>query len=628
MSIKIKTSIIIFTAAMLLCIAVYIISETLLLGNVLDQEKEITKQYLERTNNALEYKSRSLNATIIDWADWDDTYNFIQDKNEEYIKSNLTDSTFINLKLNLITYVDINGNIVYGTMMNFDNQETSEVHQSILEHYQKNSPIINETGTNKNISGFLSLPEGILLISSKAILKSDGSGPVAGTLVFGRFINDAEIKEIQEITGVPFSIESLDSAEMPSEFEKVNQSLSNGEGYSTQTIDDNHIAGYSVINDIYGENKFLIKILTDRNFYQKAKENTYFYIIALIICGVIILGVSIIILQKSVISRLLELDVFMTKISSRRDMSLRVQISGNDEISNLAHQMNIMLEELNKTQEDNQRLLREVMGYDELKSEFFSNISHEFRTPINVLLSTLQLINLQEKNAQADPNSLKILRYTNIMKQNCYRLLRLANNLIDITKMDSGFFEISLTNCNVVEVIEEITLSVAEYIEDKGISLQFDTDVEEKIISIDADKIERIMLNLLSNAVKFTKAKGSIYVNIKDKGESIEVSVRDTGIGIPKDKLGIIFERFRQVNSLLTRSHEGSGIGLSLVKSLVELHGGTIRVESEYGTGTEFIFELPVKACVEESDENFALINNQGKVDIVNIEFADIYSLD
>jgi len=111
------------------------------------------------------------------------------------------------------------------------------------------------------------------------------------------------------------------------------------------------------------------------------------------------------------------------------------------------------------------------------------------------------------------------------MKQNCYRLLRLANNLIDITRIDSGFFEISLSNCNVVEVIEDITLSVAEYIRNKGISLQFDTDVEEKVIAIDADKIERIMLNLLSNAVKFTENQGSIYVNIKDKGESIEVSV-------------------------------------------------------------------------------------------------------
>jgi two-component system CheB/CheR fusion protein len=301
-------------------------------------------------------------------------------------------------------------------------------------------------------------------------------------------------------------------------------------------------------------------------------------------------------------------------------------VSGNDEISNLAHEMNRMLEELGKTQEDNQRLLKEVMGLDELKNEFFSNISHEFRTPINVLLSTLQLIKLQQQNMQEDPNSQKIIRYTSIMRQNCYRLLRLANNLIDITKMDSGFFEINPSNCNIVEVIEEITLSVAEYIQDKGINLEFDTEVEEKIMSVDSEKIERIMLNLLSNAVKFTEEKGSIFVNIKDRGDSVEISVRDTGIGIPADKLDIIFERFRQVNSLLNRTQEGSGIGLSLVKNLVELHGGEIKVKSEYGVGTEFIFTLPVKVSPEETDERLTSVNDQGKTDKINMEFADIYS--
>jgi two-component system CheB/CheR fusion protein len=330
--------------------------------------------------------------------------------------------------------------------------------------------------------------------------------------------------------------------------------------------------------------------------------------------------------QKLVTSRLLELNKFMTKISLKHDTSLRVQISGNDEISNLAGEMNRMLEELNKTHEDNQRLIGEVLGYDELKNEFFSNISHEFRTPINVLLSTLQLINLKQQNAQAGSNPFDVEKYTNIMRQNCYRLLRLANNLIDISKIDSGYFEINPSNCNVVEIIEEITLSVAEYMQEKGISLQFDTDVEEKIISMDADKIERIMLNLLSNAIKFTEENGSIYVNIKDKGETIVVSVRDTGIGIPEDKLSIIFERFRQVNSSLARSHEGSGIGLSLVKNLVELHGGSISVNSDYGIGAEFIFTLPAKVSLEEAEQNLSPMTSQGKVDKINIEFSDIYS--
>lgn len=626
MSIKLKMSIIIIATAMLLIVAVYITSETLLIGNVLEQEKDLTRQYMERVHNALEYKSKSLNSTVNDWADWDDTYYFVQGKNEKYINGNLTEDTLWNLKLNIIALVDAKGNIVYGTMMDFDSGKTSELSQSFLEHLEKGDPIVGNLGKDIIVSGFLALPEGVLMVSSKDILKSDKSGPAAGTLIFGRFINASEIKEIREITGIPFSIESLSSSKLPSEFEKGGHVLENGEKYFVQAVDDNHISGYSTVNDICGENGFILKIDTGRRFYQRAKEGTNYFILAIMICGAAILGASIFILQRSVISRLLQLNRFVTKIRSKQDTSMRVQISGKDEIANLAEEMNRMLEELNETNEDNQRLIREVMVYDELKNEFFSNISHEFRTPINVLLSTLQLINLQQQNMPADSACSKITKYISIMKQNCYRLLRLASNLIDITKMDSGFFEINPINCNVVEVIEDITMSVAEYIQDKGIKLQFDTDVEEKIISVDPEKIERIMLNLLSNAVKFTEDQGSIDVNIKDKGESIEVSVKDTGIGIPEDKLDIIFERFRQVNSSLTRSHEGSGIGLSLVKGLVELHGGTIRVESEYGKGAEFIFELPAKIDVNGMERNLASITIQGKIDKVNIEFSDIYS--
>lgn len=213
------------------------------------------------------------------------------------------------------------------------------------------------------------------------------------------------------------------------------------------------------------------------------------------------------------------------------------------------------------------------------------------------------------------------------MKQNCYRLLRLTSNLIDMTKLDNGYFEVSLKNCNVVQIIEDITLSVASYIENKGIRLTFDTDIEEKTMAVDPDKLERIMLNLLSNAVKFTEREGSIFVNVSDKEDGIEISVRDTGIGIPEDKLNVIFERFRQVNNLLTREREGSGIGLSLTKNLVELLGGNIRVKSKQGEGSEFIVWLPYSYVEGEAVDEDELYNNQSRVERIHIEFSDIYSI-
>lgn len=285
-----------------------------------------------------------------------------------------------------------------------------------------------------------------------------------------------------------------------------------------------------------------------------------------------------------------------------------------------------IMEELQKRINEERKKLYEIREYDRIKTEFFSNISHELRTPINVIFSALQVHELKLKDCSFKNIPEDRYKYTKIMKQNCYRLLRLVNNIIDITKIDSGYFDINEINIDIINLIENITLSVADYIENKGLSLIFDTVLEEKIIACDPEKVERIMLNLLSNAVKFTPFGGKITVNIEDCIENICIKIKDTGRGIPEEKLNSIFERFVQVDKSLTRDHEGSGIGLSLVKCLVELHDGTISVKSKEGHGTEFIVYFPCKlinedknkiACCDSISENF--------IEKINLEFSDIY---
>ena len=278
-------------------------------------------------------------------------------------------------------------------------------------------------------------------------------------------------------------------------------------------------------------------------------------------------------------------------------------------------------------EEDKYKLLNQMLMFDKLKTEYFVNASHELRTPLNVILSSLKLLELKKSNLHTE-DTLKLDKHISTIKQNCYRLLRLINNIIDITKIESGLFEIHLKNCNIVSLVEDITLSVAEYVEGKGIVFLFDTDVEEKLTACDPDKIERIILNLLSNALKFTKSEGSISVSVFEREEAIEIIVSDTGIGIPKDMQELIFQRFRQVDTSLTREHEGSGIGLSLVKSLVDMHGGTISVESEYGKGSKFIVRLPVKILDNEENIGTNMDNRtkQTQIERLSIEFSDIYT--
>ncbi|WP_202710841.1 PAS domain-containing sensor histidine kinase [Sporosalibacterium faouarense] len=276
---------------------------------------------------------------------------------------------------------------------------------------------------------------------------------------------------------------------------------------------------------------------------------------------------------------------------------------------------------------ENRKLLRQTIEYDNLKTEFFANISHELKTPLNIILGGIQLVgNKNDSNTNCrNYNSYK--KNLKMMRQNCLRLLRLINNLIDITKLDTGYLKLERKNYDLIQVVENITLSVVEYAKNNGITIIFDTNIEERIMSFDIDKIERVMLNLLSNSIKFSKDEGNIEVNIQDIDNYVLITVKDDGIGIPPDKLDSIFERFRRVDPLMTRKNEGSGIGLSLVKSIVEAHEGRIYVNSEYGEGTEFTIKLPIKFVKsnEVCMESAIALDSNSKIEKISIEFSDIY---
>ena len=260
---------------------------------------------------------------------------------------------------------------------------------------------------------------------------------------------------------------------------------------------------------------------------------------------------------------------------------------------------------------------------EKLRTDFFANISHELRTPLNVIYCSQQMLGATlEKKEQCDQ---QMNKYLKMIKQNSYRLLRLIGNLIDITKIDASSFDVKLVNTDIIKLVEDITLSVAGFVENKGLTFTFDTTIEEKLICCDPDKIERIVLNLLSNAVKFTEKGGSIFVNIYTEDESVCISVKDTGIGIPEEMKYLIFDRFIQVDKSTSKKCEGSGIGLALVKSLVEMHQGTIQVNSEIGQGSEFIIKLPDKVLSENPIINEPAEIGEDHVKRISIEFSDIY---
>ena len=272
--------------------------------------------------------------------------------------------------------------------------------------------------------------------------------------------------------------------------------------------------------------------------------------------------------------------------------------------------------------------LKHAVEIESLKTEFFANLSHEFKTPLNIILSTVQLVmNYIEVNNEYPDYNMFNKCLSNI-KQNSYRILKIANNLIDMSKIDGNFYSINMGNYNIVEVVENIVQSLAEYMKDNKRNIIFDTVEEEIITACDPDQIERIILNVLSNAMKFTSHGGNIYVDmeVNDRCNKVIIKISNDGEKINFEDRLRIFERFTQSESLLTRRAEGTGIGLTLVKSLVKLHNGEVYVNTEFEEGTQFCIELPIRKMKNFKNNNVREKSIVSKVEKFNIEFSDIYN--
>lgn len=257
-----------------------------------------------------------------------------------------------------------------------------------------------------------------------------------------------------------------------------------------------------------------------------------------------------------------------------------------------------------------------------MKDEFLATISHEFKTPLSVINAAVQTIEKIHGNQLSD----QVKKYLQRIRMNSFRQLRLVNNLLDITGYNAGYMKVNNRNLDIVFLSSAILKSVEPYARQKGVELIFLPEVDGREMALDEEKYERVLLNLLSNAIKFTPKGSRIYIHLSFKNRKAVITVTDEGIGIPRSKQDLIFERFGQVDNSLSRQAEGSGIGLSLVKTLVEGMKGTITVKSTMNQGSTFCVTLPAKKArhVEQQKDIHGLLDSR-ILQATAIEFSDIY---
>ena len=230
----------------------------------------------------------------------------------------------------------------------------------------------------------------------------------------------------------------------------------------------------------------------------------------------------------------------------------------------------------------------ELVRANQLKSQFLANMSHELRTPLNAIIGFAEAI----RDGVAGEPSGEQREFAEDIAQAGRQLLELINNILDLSRFEAGAMELNLAPCDVGDLVDEVLRILRGLARRKDIELKADVDPRPLELTADPIKLKQVLYNLLANSIKFTDPGGRIEVQARQDRQFVRIGVSDTGIGIAPEDLVTVFEEFRQVDPSLRREHEGSGLGLALVKRLVELHGGEISVESQPGKGTTFTVTL------------------------------------
>ena len=367
MTLRQKTLLIIGVTLLCLLIMLYISLSAIWLNGFAKIESQRIHQNVERVTQALANDLSELNTTAGDWSAWDETYAFVEDVNESYIQANINDPTLANLRLNIMLFINNAGQIIYGKGLDLQHKVAISVPNSLGQYLAANPHLLQYGEPKSSHTGIVLLPEGSLLVAAQPILNSDGTSPSRGTLLFGRFLNDAEVKRISGLTHLPITVYPFQEypfqdAQLPSDFQAVRNEfideLSNSQTQDqpiilVRLLSDERIAGYTLLRDIEGHPGLLLRIDAPRDIYQQGKQGLHYLLVSLLAVGLVFGIVTLLLLEKLVLSPLARFNTDVRRIRSRGDLSQRLLTSGRDdvdELSRLGTAINQLLATLQQSQ--------------------------------------------------------------------------------------------------------------------------------------------------------------------------------------------------------------------------------------------------------------------------------------
>jgi signal transduction histidine kinase len=526
----------------------------------------------------------------------------------------------------MMVFVNLDGEIVYGKYVDLETGE--DIAPSNLDAIvNADSPALKFPEALDGDAGFILTPDGILEFAARPILTNDVTGPRHGTLILGRFIEQLHYQHIGESLQLPLHVHSLNGQSSTLDDALIERAIESPDPVIEATNRD-QLAAYRMVEDIYGEPIMIFEIGVARDIYDQGIKDAVYFFATIGILGLVIVMAVYFALDKIVISRMIQVQTFISNVRETDNLSEQLPITGEDELSELSDNLNQMVDSLAKSRyqleqshnelerrveqrthelaESNQQLLIEVaermqaqsesaeardqaLSALRVKTQILANVSHDVRTPLTIIMTGAELL---KRGGELTEKQTKRLDGIEV---NARQLLGFFNNLLEEAQSEADKIELEIKPFKTQTLLENIDALATPLAIRKGLAYQADLHPDmPETLNGDVERITRIVFNLVDNAIKFTDA-GNIQVNIDPKSDlQWSITVKDTGEGIAPAHQDRIFEAFWQVDGSTTRrANRGVGLGLSIVKQLTTLMGGEITVTSEIGQGSTFIVTLP-----------------------------------
>jgi diguanylate cyclase (GGDEF)-like protein/PAS domain S-box-containing protein len=363
-----RTKVLAVIGLTLLCLmaALYALSGLIITHAFSNHERTDAHQNMRRVLNSLHVELAELDSTTKDWAYWDDTYWFVQERDPAYVASNLAVAgTYENNRLNLLLLLDASGRVVEGRAYDLQSGEPMPVPADLYAHLGRGSPLLRHTN-EVGVVGLLELRQGLLMVSAQPVLTSEGAGPPAGTLIFGRLLNDAEIVRLSRANLLPLALHDLNDPRLPQGLVSRLSASTAHDPIEVRPASEQLMEGYALLRDVYGEPVAVLRADLPRVMYAGGKTTLLYFMLALTLAGIVFVLVTLILLNRLVLARLAKLNTEVSRVAAEGNPGARVWVPGDDELGQLARQINHMLEateQSRKTQQATEQRYRRLFEH-------------------------------------------------------------------------------------------------------------------------------------------------------------------------------------------------------------------------------------------------------------------------